>query len=133
MFQYGVIQQGKICYSKLTPQFRLDFCICIVWYFQKISFFSSPVSTGVPTIANYYAHYFMNLPSHLLLKRLMIVYNILFDRRMSNSPSAEKIKKPQTLRKVVSKIIQSESPFKPHPKVSQLGSYTNLAFFSRYE
>ena len=32
-------------------------------------------STGVPAIANYYAHYFMNLPTHLLLKRLMIVYN----------------------------------------------------------
>ena len=32
--------------------------------------------TEVPTITNYYTHYFMNLPFHLLLKRLMIMYNM---------------------------------------------------------
>ena len=38
---------------------------------------------------------------------------------MSSKPSAEKIKKSQTLQKVVSEFIQSESPFEPHLKVSE--------------
>ena len=44
----------------------------------------------------------MNLPLHLLLKHLMIVYNyVLFARHMLNRRSTENIKKSQTLRKIV--------------------------------
>ena len=134
MFQYGVIYQGKICYSWLNLQLRLDFCVCVVYCFQEISFRSSPGfdKCALYTIANCYTHYFMNLPSHLLLKLLMIVYKVLFARSMSNRPSAEKIEKPQTLREVVSEFIQTKSPFEPHPKVIYVASYTNLALLSRY-
>ena len=51
---------------------------------------------------------------------------------MSNRPSAKKIKKSQTLRKVVSNFIQSKSPFEPHLNVSYLAGYIKLAFFFRY-
>ena len=50
---------------------------------------------------------------------------------MSNSLSAEKIKKSQPLGKIVSEFTQSESPFELDLKVSY--SHTYLAFFSRYE
>ena len=46
---------------------------------------------------------------------------------MSNRLSAEKIKKSQTLGKIVSEFTQSESPFELDLKVSY--SHTNLSFF----
>ena len=52
-----------------------------------------PVSTGVPAIANYYAHYFMNLLPHLLLKRLMIVYSISYLLDACQIGQAQKILK----------------------------------------
>ena len=63
-------------------------------------------------IANCYANYFMSLLPHLLLRRLMIVYiqYVLFARHMSNRLSSEKIKKSQTLWKIVSEFTQLESP-----------------------
>ena len=41
------------------------------------------------------------------------VQHVLFAKRMSNRPSAEKTKKSQILRKIISEFIQSESPFEP--------------------
>ena len=69
-------------------------------------------------IANYYALFYeLAIPRTSKTPHDCVQY-VLFDRRMSNRPSAEKIKKPQTLQKIVSEFIQSESPLEPHPKVS---------------
>ena len=57
-------------------------------------------------IANYYAHYFMNLLLLLLLKRLMIVYNMPYLQDSCQIGQVQKkIKKSQALRKIVSEFI----------------------------
>ena len=45
------------------------------------------------------------------------VYNVLFARRMSTRLSAVKIKKSQTIQKIVSEFTKSESPFELQLKV----------------
>ena len=86
----------------------------------------------MPARANYYVHYFMNLlPLTSKMPHDWVQY-VLFARCMSNRPSIGKIKKLQTLQKVVSKFIQSESPFELHPKVNELARYTTLGLFYVY-
>ena len=54
----------------------------------------------------------MNLPPTCTPKTPQdCVQRVSLTRRMSNRPSAEKTKKSQILRKIVSEFIQSESPF----------------------
>ena len=61
----------------------------------------------------------MNLLPHLLLKHLKIEYNMSYLLDACQIGQAQKkTKKSQTLQKIVSKFIQSERPFEPHPKVS---------------
>ena len=88
MFQYGVIQQGDICYSQLTPQLRLDFCICIVQCFQEVHFFSSP---DFDRCACYICTLFYGLAALLTPKTPHDCEQyVSLARRMSNRPSAEK-------------------------------------------
>ena len=129
---------SKICYSQLTPQLHLNSCVRIAQCFQEINFFSSICYKWMikfsgfdecPCYSNLLCTLFYELaaPRTTKMSHYCVQY-VLFARRISKRPSAENIKKSQTLQKIVSKFIQSEITLKPHPKVSQLDTQI-LQFF----
>ena len=111
IFQYGVIQQGKICYCQLTPKIHLDFCVCIVQYFEEINFFSSLgfdrcacYSSLLPTL-----FYKLAVPPTSKTPYDCVKY-VVFARCIFNRPrAAVKTKNPQALRKGCDQVLSISS------------------------
>ena len=87
--------------------------------------------TDMPAIANYYAHYFMNLLRHLLLKCLKVVHNISHFLDTCQIGQAQKKLKNLThfAKQFENASIQNVHFSHIHKPQGQLASHTISAFF----